>query len=66
MLRVPLLSETYAVALFHEDRPEPPSACPEPEPRASAAAAAPVSFPADDDDLETAPTRPLRLDQIHL
>lgn len=66
MLHVPLLSEAYEAALFHEDEPQPPSPCPEPAPRASASAVAPSSVPDEEEDLENAPTRPLRLDQIHL
>jgi hypothetical protein len=64
MLHVPLLSEAYEAALFPEDRPQPPSTRPEVEPRSCAIPR--VNVPDQDEDLETAPTRPLRLDQIHL
>lgn len=76
MLHFPLLSDAYAAALFGADPPrtEPPpndgcadsrgtvrpESSPEPEEEDEDVRAVP------DDDIETARTRPLRLDQIHL
>jgi hypothetical protein len=81
MLHVPLLSEAYEAALFREDRPQSPAARQEPRGWAGHAEPVESLEPLDltlplegravaaeagDEDLETAPTRPLRLDQIRL
>lgn len=78
MLHFPLLSDAYAAALFGAAAPRtgptphdgcaepygtvPPEPLPEPGDEEEDADAAPD----DRDDIETARTRPLRLDQIHL
>ena len=76
MLHFPLLSDAYAAALFGADTPrtEPPphDGCaeswgtvrPEPSPEPEEDDEDDQAVP--DDDIETARTRPLRLDQIHL
>jgi hypothetical protein len=67
MLAFPLLSDAYAAALVVAG-----SEKPEPEEDESNVPGSPGPFPTrpllqdGDDDLETAPTRPLRLDRLHL
>jgi hypothetical protein len=71
MLHLPLLSAAYEAALFGERSPDRGTGV---EERPAAAPCPPDDepaldeFPEDEDDLETARTRPLalRLDQIHL
>lgn len=68
MLQFPLLSDAYAAALLTASAPHPDSV-PETEP-----GPLPQETPdpkredggAEDDDMETARTRPLRFDRIHL
>ena len=79
MLHFPLLSDAYAAALFGAEAPRtgpaPQDGCaesygtvpPEPPPEPGDEEEEDVdAAPEDPDDIETARTRPMRLDQIHL
>jgi hypothetical protein len=73
MLHLPLLSDAYVAALVEADGPPPQAPietpCERPDDADDEAAEATASenvTPDDEDDMETARTRPLRLDQIHL
>jgi len=76
MVHFPLLSPAYSSALFEPGEPRAPrppheSAAAPPGPGEEDVTPAPEreneeSVDVSEDDIETAPTRPLRLDQIHL
>jgi hypothetical protein len=76
MLHLPLLSDAYPAALVEADGPPPhapiETPCERPDDaddeldELAEATATEDAAPDDEDDMETARTRPLRLDQIHL